>query len=1464
VACGRVTLITHQRSNEIMRPTLHQSPPRGNRLRPTIIGSFVALLALSSAWAGAGPLFSTALSGETSNGPAHSAPSAMLASSTPSSRPAISTFSPFYNSTNINTGLFPGICNGFCAQQAQSPSVMTLPNGHIGVAFSVVTNQTISTCSNAPGNSTIQIGFAVSISGGATFGNPKIIGDGGNSACPNNQFFEPSFAASSTGHVYGAYIETNATRAQMFQAYGEVVYPFAWRLNDSLTFVSSADNGTTFSNGRVLVTGENLSRPAVAAFGKSVYIVYQNGSNGTTWIPGEHVGISLEFLYSSDAGATWHGPTVIGTETGGDPGEHNTTLSPSIAVNATGTIAVAFADNRTCVAWCFNGTGDAYGYDIVVVTSTSNGTAWNGPYLVGRDAGEAPGNSAYAIFQETPDTAIAFGPSPGSLYVVYSASVNLSLVDPQYSFVLPSLDWGRPTMFASASSTSGVSWSTPASIAAPLRSVDPYQQLFGEANFNPGLGVSPSGTVYAEWTYFTWTNGACGFTAFSSNSYAQSSEEYVATSSDGISWTTPSLANVSVPSAGIDYLNYLGYQGSIGFTPGGQPVLAYAMPLTFLQYNFTTGQNWDITSVSVSVPYVGPTTNVTFVENGLTAGTAWTAIVQGVGMNTTASSFTVTGVPKGRPVYIQWPYGFPQPGSYAPFVAPVVSDAPLVQQAPAAVFNAPSTVYFNFTTFYPLGIKVIPAENPSLSLFWQNYGPNASFQFNGYYYTDIFGTTVYTGESGCPGPWFFPKGMTLDIGSNVGSMNLGLTGGTPIGYWTGFGSGNYTGTGPYANLTIGGPINETAWMAGAGTYSELFRAPGLPSSSRFTVSVDGQPYSGQGQSNLSVPGLGTGPHTLSNLTATAARPGWKYFGRADTGAEFILPEQPVVNLSFALVNASASPGTVTFYAPQLSTGTVWQLEVNGTEYSSSTPWINVTSRPGNFSVTAFPIVSATANSTLAPMTASTIEPLVPGRTYDVNFSAAYRFQVSSSAGGTVAIQGGGQSFYLPGASVTFNATPLPGYRWVGWTGTGPGAYSGPNESATVTIAGATVEVANFVPLAPNRFNLTVQETGVPNGTEWSVDLDGVGYSSNTSTLVIGNLYSYASSGNLGRYTLQVPYAYANGTAAGTRYVATTYSTTALGGGTASIQFVPQYYLQVQSTPGALAVTLPGWQTAGDVVALSALPAPGYVFDHWVGSGPGSYTGTVPGSTITMNGAITETAVFLPAVQPPPPRYTVTFQPVAPLASGTAWTVRFNGTNLTSIGTTLTVPGLLANSYAATVFPALAPSGQTEYVPATATSFQVQVTANKTVSVAFTTFYLVGVSTTGSGTATPASGWRQAGSTVTFSATPSGTDIFLGWSGTGAGSYNGTTPEWNLKLTGPVTELAAFGLPAPAATKATSSSPSVWESPYLWAALAVVGLVVGLGIGVVIVRRRKEPPAASSSTSGSETAPYDEQAPDGAT
>ena len=50
-------------------------------------------------------------------------------------------------------------------------------------------------------------------------------------------------------------------------------------------------------------------------------------------------------------------------------------------------------------------------------------------------------------------------------------------------------------------------------------------------------------------------------------------------------------------------------------------------------------------------------------------------------------------------------------------------------------------------------------------------------------------------------------------------------------------------------------------------------------------------------------------------------------------------------------------------------------------------------------------------------------------------------------------------------------------------------------------------------------------------------------------------------------------------------------------------------------------------TAGTSIQITAKPAKGYLFNGWVGSGPGSYTGTNYNATIILNENITKTASF---------------------------------------------------------------------------------------------------------------------------------------------------------------------------------------------------------------------------------------------
>jgi hypothetical protein len=1362
--------------------------------------------------------------------------------------PSSSGTSDFYNTTDLNIAGFSKICSGFCENAGQSPSVLPLSNGNIGVAFSVTTNATISSCPGAAKNTSIQLAYAVSTDSGATFGTPHLIGDPGTSTCPYIQELEPSFAVSGTGAVFGAYVEANASASTFYPGY-DPIYSYTDRFQDAIAFTSSTNNGTSFTSGKIVGLGPNVSRPALATFGNSVYIVYQNNSTspaGASMIPGGDWPISLDFLYSSDAGATWTGPTVLPVEPGGDPAERNTTLSPSIAVNATGTVAVAYADNRSCIAYCGIFYGASYGYDIVATTSATNGTTWTGPARIATDAGQAPGNVAAALFEESPTTTVGFGPTPGTLYVAWSASYNLSINDPQYAlFVGPDYDFTRPTVYTAASSNNGASWSAPEMVPPPLRSEDGFSgQIFGEANFNVALAVSPTGTVYLAWSYYSWTNGACGYTAFSANSFAQSNEEYMATSLDGINWSTPSLVNVTGQSAGIDYLNYLGYTASIGFTSGGQPIVGYSMDTVFIGFS-TTGVIYSQSQLEIGVPYEGPTTQVTVDENGLPAGTAWTGLVEGVGENTTASSFTIPNVPVDRPMYVQWPGGFPKQGSTSPFIAPVVSDAPLVQQAPSATFSSPTTIYYNFTTFYPLKLTSDPSDVPAMDAFWQDQGPSGAFQYNGYWSTYVYPPTVYAPSySGCQQPWFFPSGLTLPIGGSSGSTSLGMQQGT-VDYWSGTGTGSYTGSGPVANVTIDGPVNETFWLGGVGNYSEQFHATGLPSSSTFRLDVDGTPYSSPASTGVQVPGLSTGPHRLANITASSSLPGWEYFGSADTGTPFVLPEQPIVNLSFALVDAAASAGTISFHAPQISAGTSWSLEVNGTTYSSTQPWINITARPGTYPVEAFPSVQSTGSATLVPVSPSSVLSLAPGGVYDINYTAEYRVTESGTAGGH--ITGPAEAFYAPNASVALNASPAVGYTWGGWSGQGPGSYSGPNQTQTLRVGGPIQEVAQFDPLPLDRFNLTVSQSGVPIGDEWSVNLNGVGYSSNSSSLVIPNLFAYTGSGSQGRYTLQVPYAYDNSTVAGTRFVPSSYSSTVLGGGTANVQYTPQYYLDAATSTGGSVSTPSGWVAANSPTPLSATADPGYGFAGWVGSGIGNYTGPLADASVSPGGPVSETAMFSPLAATPPSRFTVSFKVTPAFAEVTSWALTFNGTIYSTTGIELNVSGVLAGTYPLTVGSPLAPSGLIKYTPVTP-SFSLQVTGNVTHSLSYAVSDWVSIRSAGPGLTSPSSGWFAGGRTLVLNASATGNNLFAGWAGTGTGSYSGTQAQVSLTVSAPLTEVATFVPPAPSATTTTPGTSSIWDSPLSWAELAVVGLIIGLIVGLLVGRRGPgtPPPAEAES------------------
>jgi hypothetical protein len=83
------------------------------------------------------------------------------------------------------------------------------------------------------------------------------------------------------------------------------------------------------------------------------------------------------------------------------------------------------------------------------------------------------------------------------------------------------------------------------------------------------------------------------------------------------------------------------------------------------------------------------------------------------------------------------------------------------------------------------------------------------------------------------------------------------------------------------------------------------------------------------------------------------------------------------------------------------------------------------------------------------------------------------------------------------------------------------------------------------------------------------------------------------------------------------------------------------------------------------------------------------------------------------------------------------------------------------------------------------------TSNKTYTAQFQAQYFLTMSAGTGGTVQPASGWRNAGSSVTIKAHANTSFTFAGWAGSGTGSYTGPNNPGSIIMNGPITETGNF-------------------------------------------------------------------------
>jgi hypothetical protein len=223
--------------------------------------------------------------------------------------------------------------------------------------------------------------------------------------------------------------------------------------------------------------------------------------------------------------------------------------------------------------------------------------------------------------------------------------------------------------------------------------------------------------------------------------------------------------------------------------------------------------------------------------------------------------------------------------------------------------------------------------------------------------------------------------------------------------------------------------------------------------------------------------------------------------------------------------------------------------------------------------------------------------------------------MNAGPGGSVSPATGVHPF---GTQVTIQASPNAGSAFVGWNGVGSGSYSGTSNPATVTINGPITQTAVFQPAVP------VTVTTSPPGLRIGVDstdyvspytfdwLAGSSHGIDVHSLVAG-------AGDRQRFD-----SWSDGGVTPTRTVVTPASPATL-----TAAYVQEYLLTLQDPPEGTSQPGTGWFAAGDSVAITAVPSPGFAFDQWSGSGNGSYTGPANPATVTMSGPITEAPAFRP-------------------------------------------------------------------------------------------------------------------------------------------------------------------------------------------------------------------------------------------
>ena len=373
-----------------------------------------------------------------------------------------------------------------------------------------------------------------------------------------------------------------------------------------------------------------------------------------------------------------------------------------------------------------------------------------------------------------------------------------------------------------------------------------------------------------------------------------------------------------------------------------------------------------------------------------------------------------------------------------------------------------------------------------------------------------------------------------------------------------------------------------------------------------------------------------------------------------------------------VVSAGAATYTITFTEVGLAKGTSWSVTFNSLTTSSKTATITFKAVPGGSSYywsTSGTISAGTGIEYATSQTAAYMS--VPSQTGQyIVFTKEFQVALTPSVYGAGYITPQGTYWFPAGSQYPISSGAYVGYAFTSWSATPATAtFASKTAPSTVaTIVGTGTITANFKSLGGK---VTFHEVGLPTGTNWSLNFNGVVSSSTTSSISPGKFtagyYSYslpaiAISSNT-RYVTSYP-VYGSG------YLYVPYTTDI------TVTFVKQYLLSFVVTPSAsYGYTNPStsaWVNNGSVQPISAVAGTsGYVFSAWSSNttAVALASKSADSTTVTVSGPATLTATFVTGTQCG--SCTAVFSEVG-LPAGTSWGVTFNGSFYGTNKTTLSI------------------------------------------------------------------------------------------------------------------------------------------------------------------------------------------------